>query len=123
MASLTIAGQPRELTLTAKDIAAAEWEIIKLGGPRLMKTLAASDGVYFALEELRLFVWAAWRGTMSADRIQALLDQFYAEGGTIFQLNAEVQNALVESGVLIRRVATNGPGPPPDPPPAGISAP
>jgi hypothetical protein len=123
MASLTIAGQTRELSLTARDVVAAERQILKAGGQKLMKTLASSDGVQFAIEELHAFVWAAWRGTLPDDRIQALLDQYYAEGGTLFQLHAEVSEALIDSGILGRRVSTNGAAPPTDPPAAGISAP
>ena len=66
---------------------------------------------------------SAWRRQAVPDaRITALLEQFYREGGTVFEVHQQVLDALLESGLLGRRAPTNGAGPPPDPPTAGTVA-
>jgi hypothetical protein len=98
MASLTIGGQVRELRLTVSDIDQAERQIIKAGGRAILDVLGNRGGL-FAKHELEWIVWGSWRHRMSTDRIQTLLAQFYGEGGTIFDLQGAITEALIDSGL------------------------
>ena len=64
---------------------------------------SASTGGLFAKYELEWLLWGAWRHTLSSDRIQTLLAQFYADGGTLFDVQAEVIEAIIDSGLYGRR--------------------
>ena len=114
MASLTIGGQVRELRLTAQDLDQAERQILKVGGRPIMAVLGQHGGL-FAKYELEWLVWGAWRHTLSSDRIQTLLAQFYADGGTLFDVQSEILEAIIDSGLYGRRT-TPGESRPADPP-------
>ena len=119
MSSLTIGGHVRELRLTVTDIDQAERQIIKQSG-RAIQEVLGNHGALFSKHELEWLVWGAWRHKLSSDRIQTLLAQFYAEGGTIFDVQSAVTEALIDSGLYGKaRVATEEPV---DPPAAGMSA-
>jgi hypothetical protein len=75
----------------------------------------ASRGIAFRIHELEGLCWGAWHRRLGDDRVRPLLDQFYAEGGTLWELNGVVTDALVDGGFLGRRA------PPADPPAAGAS--
>ena len=122
MASLTIGGQDRELRLTATALKAAERRILKLGGRRLLATFADAKEPFLAIDELEALVVSAWTPALSEATVQTLLAQWYAEGGTLFELHTEVIDALIDSGLLGRRASTNGSGPPADPPEARTPA-
>jgi hypothetical protein len=121
MASLTIGGQLREIRLTAADLDQAERQILKQGGRPIMAVFGAKDPGIFAKYELEWLLWGAWRHTLSSDRIQTLLAQFYGDGGTLFELQAEIIEAIIDSGLYGRRT-TGGEDRPADPPRARASA-
>jgi hypothetical protein len=119
MANLTIGGQVRELRLTVSDIDQAERQIIKQGGRAILDVLS-NHGALFAKHELEWLVWGSWRHRMSADRVQTLLAQFYADGGTIFELQGAITEALIDSGLYgARQARTEDPAGPQS---AGMSA-
>jgi hypothetical protein len=123
MASLMIGGQVYDLVLSARDLARAEQAILKDGGRPILAAFLGPHAGFLAVSELESIVWAAWRRTpVSDEQIRARLAQFYAEGGTVFELHAQVVEAILDSGLVGRRVAppTNG-GPLADPPGAGTS--
>jgi hypothetical protein len=121
MASLTIGGQLREIRLTAADLDQAERQILKQGGRPIMAIFGATSPGIFAKYELEWLLWGAWRHTLSTDRIQILLAQFYADGGTLFDLQSEIIEAIIDSGLYGRRT-TGGEERPADPPRASASA-
>lgn len=115
MAELTIGGQGYPLELPARAVAEAEARWTKHGGRPLLEILASANGagVFFKLAELEGFVWGAWHRTMGDARPAELLAQYYADGGTLWELHSVVVDALIDGGLLGRRA------PPPDPPAAG----
>ena len=76
---------------------------------------------YFGKHEVDWLLWAAWRHRLTPDRIRAVVEQFFADGGSFMDVHREVLEAVMDSGLYGRR-QTNGLGPPADPPPAGTSA-
>jgi hypothetical protein len=121
MASLTIAGQVREITLTAHALDRAEREIMKRGGRPLLAAFIGKEPGLLAMQELRWLLWAAWTPALSDERVQTLIDQFYRDGGTLPELHAAVIEALIDGGAIGRRPTGNGDGPPADPPGARAS--
>lgn len=129
MATLTIGGQVREIRFTAADLDQAERQIIKQGG-RAITDVLGNHGALFSKYELEWLLWGVWRRKLSADRIQTLLAQFYGEGGTIFDLQTAVLEAMLDTGLYGKRrepeaddaTATGGAGATVDPPRAGESA-
>ena len=122
MAELTIGGQAYALKLPARAVVEAEERWTKRGGRPLLEILAtpnggadASRGVFFKLTELEGLCWGAWHHQVGDERPAQLLDQYYAEGGTLWELHAVVVEALIDGGLLGRRA------PPADPPAAGRS--
>jgi len=123
MASLSIGGQDYPLELRAREVADAEDRLLKRGGRPLLEVLASPNGtdgprrgVFFGLSELEAFCWGAWHRKLGEERPRELLEQFYREGGTLWELHDVVVNALIDGGLLGRRA------PPTDPPAAGVSA-
>jgi hypothetical protein len=100
--TLTIGGHPREVRLTAADLDMAERMIIKQDG-RAITDVLGNHGGLFSKHELEWLLWAAWRRTMKTERLQALLAQFYDEGGTIFDLQSAMTEALLDSGLYGKR--------------------
>ena len=92
MPALTIGGQERELHLTATALTTAERKILKLGGRKILATLASKDDTWFAFDELAAIVATAW----GEDRGPALLEQFYREGGTVFDVHNAVVQAIID---------------------------
>jgi hypothetical protein len=121
MASVTIGGQVREITLTAHALDRAEREIMKRGGRPLLAAFIGKDPGFLAIHELRWLLWAAWTPALSDEQVQRLVDQFYRDGGTLPELHTAVIDALVDGGAIARRQRTNGEGPPADPPGARAS--
>jgi hypothetical protein len=122
MASLTIGGTVREIRLTAQDLDKAERDILKAGGRPITAVLGVHAGL-FAKFELECLVGWAWRHTMSADRVQLLLAQFYADGGTVYDVQSEVIEAIIDTGLYGHRMKPDAPeASPADPPPARASA-
>jgi hypothetical protein len=119
--SLTIGGQVREIRLTATDLDQAERQILKAGGRPIMAVLGNHGGL-FAKYELEWLLWGAWRHTLSSERLAILLAQFYAEGGTLFDVQSEVIEAIIDSGLYGRRTTPGEAAPPLDPPQARASA-
>lgn len=121
MPSLTIGGQVYEIRLTPTNLQEAEDQILKAGGTRLLALWirGTEDRGMFSLSEVYWLLWGAWRGQSSNGQVRTRLDQFYAEGGTLFELNGVLQDALVESGVFGRRKTDEAP--PADPPGARAS--
>jgi hypothetical protein len=110
MTTLTIGGQPRELRFSTEDIDLAEKMIVKTDGRAIMDVLG-NHGALFTKHELEWLLWGAWRKTTPAARVKELLAQFYQDGGTLFDVQAAVLEALIDSGLYGRRSAT-----PEDPP-------
>jgi hypothetical protein len=102
MSILTIGGQAREVRFAVEEIQFAEKMIIKNDGRAIMDILG-NEKALFTLEELEWLLWAAWRKQMSAANLKTVLAQFYAEGGTVFDVNSAVLDALLDSGVYGRR--------------------
>jgi hypothetical protein len=121
MASVTIGGQVREITLTAHALDRAEREIMKRGGRPLLAAFIGKDPGFLAIHELRWLLWAAWTPALSDEQVQILVDQFYRDGGTLPELHTAVIDALVDGGAVARRPTGNGAGPPADPPGARVS--
>jgi hypothetical protein len=122
MASLTIASKVREIRLTGQDLDQAERQILKAGGRPIMAVLGLHGGL-FAKYELEWLLWGAWRHTLSSDRIQILLAQFYADGGTVYDLQSEIIEAIIDTGLYGRRTdPTAREESPEDPPMARASA-
>jgi hypothetical protein len=122
MASLTIGGKIREIRLTAQDIDQAERQILKAGGRPIMAVLGMHGGL-FAKYELEWLLWGAWRHTLSSDRLQVLLAQYYADGGTIFDIQSAVIEAIIDTGLYGRRTTTpTEEASAADPPQARVSA-
>jgi hypothetical protein len=122
MAALTIGGQDYPLELRAPAVVDAEERLVKRGGRPLLEILATPTngdeprrGVFFTLAELEAFCWGAWHRKLGEDRPRELLEQFYREGGTLWELHDVVVNALIDGGLLGRRA------PPTDPPAAGAA--
>jgi hypothetical protein len=121
MASLTIAGQVREIRLAAHDLDRAEREIMKRGGRPLLAAFIGKEPGLLAMHELRWLLWAAWTPALSDERVQTLVDQFYRDGGTLPELHSAVIEALIDGGAIGRRPTGNGEAPPADPPGARAS--
>jgi len=122
MASLTIGGTVREIRLTAQDLDKAERDILKAGGRPITAVLGVHAGLFAKFELEYLLGWA-WRHTMSADRVQVLLAQFYADGGTVYDVQSEVIEAIIDTGLYGHRMKPDAPeASSADPPPARASA-
>jgi hypothetical protein len=102
MAILIIGGQPREIRFTVEEIQFAEKMIVKNDGRAVMDVLG-NEKALFTLEELEWLLWAAWRKQLTATKLKEVLTQFYADGGTVFDVNAAVLEGLLDSGVYGRR--------------------
>jgi hypothetical protein len=100
--TLTIGGQPREIRFSGIDLDLAEREIVKRGG-RAITAVLGNHGGLFTKHELEWLLWGAWRHKVSTDRLHTLLAQFYADGGTVFDLQAVVTEALLDSGLYGKR--------------------
>ena len=123
MPSLTIGGQAYTIRLTPRAVSEGEDHWTHHGGRPLLEILATPNGgadpkrgVFFRISELEGLCWGAWHRQFGADRPGQLLEQYYAEGGTLWELHSVVVDALVDGGLLGRRA------PPPDPSTAGGSA-
>jgi hypothetical protein len=125
MPSLTIGGQEYVLELRNREIGDADDRQIQRGGRPLIEILqppstngdeSSRKRVSFGLPDLEVFWWAGLHRKLGEKRPQELLEQFYGEGGTIWDLHDVVVNALIDGGLLGRRA------PPGDPPEAGASA-
>jgi hypothetical protein len=121
MASVTIGGQVREITLSIHALDRAEREIMKRGGRPLLAAFIGKEPGWLAIHEVRWLLWAAWTPALSEERMQTLVDQFYQEGGTLPELHSAVLDALIDGGAIGRRPTSNGEGPPADPPGARAS--
>jgi len=106
MATLTIGGQPREIRLTPNDLDLAEREIVKRGG-RVITDVLGNHNALFSKFELEWLLWAAWRQKVTTDKLQKLLTQFYDEGGTIFDIQNAVGEAIIDSGLYGKRRAVS----------------
>jgi hypothetical protein len=102
MATLTIGGTPRELRFTGPDLDLAERECVKRGG-RAITDVLGNHGGMFTKHELEWLLWGAWRRKLTPARVTALLEQFYADGGTVLDLQAVVTEALLDSGLYGKR--------------------
>ena len=120
MPALTIGGQVRELRLTGRALATAERQILKLGGKKILATLGSKepDDRWFALDELAVILGVIW----GEDRAPALLEQFYGEGGTVFDVHSAVVETIIDSRLFGTRASANGTGARADPPMARTSA-
>jgi hypothetical protein len=107
MTALTIGGQPRELRFSTEDIDLAEKMIVKNDGRAIMDVLG-NHGALFTKHELEWLLWGAWRKTMSAARVKELTAQFYRDGGTLYELQAAILEALIDSGLYGRRSEPSG---------------
>jgi hypothetical protein len=121
MATLKIGEQVREIRFTAADLDQAERQIIKNGG-RAITDVLGNHGALFSKYELEWLLWGAWRHKLSTERLTMLMAQFYGEGGTIFDLQSAVVEAMLDTGLYgKRRELTDDAAPltPMDPPMAG----
>jgi hypothetical protein len=123
MATLTIGGQVREIRFTAADLDQAERQIIKQGG-RAITDVLGNHGALFSKFELEWLLWGAWRRKLSTEKLGTLLTQFYTEGGTIFDLQSAVTEAMIDTGLYGQRRVVEDDTPATtleDPQPAGTS--
>ena len=104
MSVLVIHGEPREIRLTAADIDVAERMIVKNDGRAIMDVLGNHNAL-FTKAELEWLLWGAWRGKLTAGAIQKLMGEFYGNGGTLYDVQAAVLEALIDSGLYGKRRA------------------
>jgi hypothetical protein len=104
MAVLMIHGEPREVRLTIGDIDVAERLIVKHDGRAIMDVLG-NHGALFTKSELEWLLWGAWRSKLTAAAVQKLMGEFYANGGTLYDVQAVILEALIDSGLYGKRVA------------------
>lgn len=102
MATLTIADEVRDIRFTATDLDLAEREIVKRGG-RAITDVLGNHGGLFTKFELEWLLWGAWRHKLSTAKLQTLLTEFYTSGGTIYDLQMAVGEAVIDSGLYGRR--------------------
>jgi hypothetical protein len=120
MAQLVLGGQPREIRFEAADLDAAERFIMRNGGRAIMEVLGHRGGL-FTQAELVALLWGAWRRTLSYERVTQRVAQFLREGSTLIELQAAIGDALMESGVYVKREAAD-PDAPAAPPVDGDDA-
>lgn len=120
MATLEIGGEAREVRFTANDLDLAEREIVKRGG-RVITDVLGNHNALFSKFELEWLLWGAWRTKVSTKQLNELIAQFYAEGGTIYDLQAVVAEAMIDTGLYGKRRVLVDDATPVDPQPAGTS--
>ena len=123
--TLTIGGKTRPIRFGSEDIGLAEHQIIKTNGRAILNVLG-NHGALFTKHELDWLLWGAWRRELKGASFQSVLRTFYTEGGTLYDLQNAILEALLESGLYARRqepTSENGGGADPgDPPAAGGSS-
>jgi hypothetical protein len=101
MATLVIDGTPREIRLDWRALRAAEGLMT-----RAVTEVLGHHGGLFKQDELVALCWGAWAQRdrrLTVRAAQESLERYLDAGGTMGEIQAAVTEAVIESGLLLKR--------------------